>query len=638
MPTVPIPAGSIRHAGGCLQPVLLRGRVDHIDGSTGELIHRYTTVHEPGGLLPVACKTRRASRCAPCAEVYRADTYQLIRAGLTGGKGVPTAVAQHPCVFVTFTAPSFGPVHAWRVRGERVLACRPRRNGRTCPHGVRLSCNEKHARDDDRLGEPLCPDCYDYTGSVLFNAYAPELWRRFTITLRRTLARRAGLTGKAFVAQARLSYAKVAEYQRRGVVHFHAIVRLDGPAGPSAAPPSWATLGLLTDAIGQAARAVQVRTPAAPRLPLRTLTRGGQLDIRPVTSAGELTDTTVAGYVAKYATKAAECTGTLDRRVTPADRLDELPVRDHARRHIAECLRLGRLPQFTDLRLAAWAHMLGFRGHFSTQSRAYSITLGSLRADRADHQRERAVAAGLRPTADDTTLVIADWHFAGRGDPPSVAAMLAAAAVSAPASPPGGALCPAPADRARGRRGPGHLPQQALRAAGQRRRRLHPHRRIAPYPAHRPGGVRLQAARRKDRRVMTDAKPPRRRRATGKDAPRLRQGVMKRGNTWSYVIRVKDPETGVSKPRWVGGFATEEAAKAARDESRVKARKGEYVGRNRITVAAYSMTGSTRTRWRSSRDPAGLPGLPAAVRHAAHRPCRSRLSGRPRSPSSTATC
>ena len=53
------------------------------------------------------------------------------------------------------------PVHARRVRGERVLACRPRRNGRTCPHGVHLSCNEKHARDDDRLGEPLCAKCYD---------------------------------------------------------------------------------------------------------------------------------------------------------------------------------------------------------------------------------------------------------------------------------------------------------------------------------------------------------------------------------------------------------------------------------------------------------------------------------------------
>jgi hypothetical protein len=37
----------------------------------------------------------------------------------------------------------------------------------------------------------VCPDCYDYTGAVLFNAFAPELWRRFTIALRRTLARQA---------------------------------------------------------------------------------------------------------------------------------------------------------------------------------------------------------------------------------------------------------------------------------------------------------------------------------------------------------------------------------------------------------------------------------------------------------------
>ena len=161
------------------------------------------------------------------------------------------------------------------------------------PSGVRLSCNEKHARDDDRLGEPLCPDCYDYTGAVLFNARAPELWRRFTITLRRKLARRAGLTGKAFAAQVRLSYAKVAEDQRRGVVHFHAIVRLDGAAGPASTPPAWATLSLLTDAIGQAVRAVQVRTPAAPRVPSRPLTWGGQLDVRPVTPTGELTDSKV---------------------------------------------------------------------------------------------------------------------------------------------------------------------------------------------------------------------------------------------------------------------------------------------------------------------------------------------------------
>ena len=58
---------------------------------------------------------------------------------------------------------------------------------------------------------------------------------------------------------------------------------------------------------------------------------------------------------------------------------------------------------------------------------------------------------------------------------------------------------------------------------------------------------------------------------------KLRDGVMKRGKTWSYVIRVPDPETGVSKPKWVGGFATEDEAKAARDEARVKARRGDCI-------------------------------------------------------------
>jgi hypothetical protein len=437
LPTVP--AGTARYPGGCLQPVLLRGRADYIDSGTGELLHRYTTVHEPGGVLPIACKTRRASRCPPCAETYRADTYQLIRAGLSGGKGVPATVTDHPCVFLTLTAPSFGPVHARREKDGRLLRCRPRRHGGVCPHGIRMSCTDKHAPDDDRLGEPLCPDCYDYTGAVLFNAYAPELWRRFTITLRRMLARQAGLTNKALAAQLRVSYAKVAEYQRRGVVHFHAVIRLDGPAGPSAAPPAWATVALFIAAIDQAVRAVTVVTPAARGVAAWTLAWGREHDTRPITATGELTDTKVAGYVAKYATKAAECTGTLDRRITPADRLADLPVRDHARHHIATCLRLGKLPQFNGLRLAAWAHMLGFRGHFATKSRAYSTTMSALRADRAAHQREYAIAAGLLPDFDsDTTLVVNHWNFAGRGHPPPTDPLETESTSHASAPPTGG--------------------------------------------------------------------------------------------------------------------------------------------------------------------------------------------------------
>ncbi|TMQ89804.1 site-specific integrase [Actinomadura soli] len=62
---------------------------------------------------------------------------------------------------------------------------------------------------------------------------------------------------------------------------------------------------------------------------------------------------------------------------------------------------------------------------------------------------------------------------------------------------------------------------------------------------------------------------------------------MKRCKTWSYVIGVTDPETGISKPKWVGGFPDEDAAKEARDEARVKARRGDYIDRNTITVGEY---------------------------------------------------
>jgi len=173
-------------------------------------------------------------------------------------------------------------------------------------------------------------------------------------------------------------------------------------------------------------------------MPARTLAWGCELDTRPVTTTGELTDSKVA----KYATKAAECTGTLDRRITPADQLAELHVRDHARRHITECLRLAKVPALEALHLAAWAHMLGFGGHFSTKGRAYSTTLSTLRADRAQHQRETAQTAGLLPDLDsDTTLTITDWHFAGRSYLPSITELTAIESrTDLPAT--GGAPCP----------------------------------------------------------------------------------------------------------------------------------------------------------------------------------------------------
>jgi integrase len=42
----------------------------------------------------------------------------------------------------------------------------------------------------------------------------------------------------------------------------------------------------------------------------------------------------------------------------------------------------------------------------------------------------------------------------------------------------------------------------------------------------------------------------------------VKDGVVKRGNTWSFVIRVTNHATGASHPRWVGGFRSEGEAKA----------------------------------------------------------------------------
>jgi hypothetical protein len=76
-------------------------------------------------------------------------------------------------------------------------------------------------------GEPLCPRCYQADAQVLWNALSGRLWSRTTVYLYRALAHLAGLTEGELRRLVRISFAKVAEYQKRGAVHFHAIIRLD---------------------------------------------------------------------------------------------------------------------------------------------------------------------------------------------------------------------------------------------------------------------------------------------------------------------------------------------------------------------------------------------------------------------------
>ncbi len=238
------------------------------------------------------------------------------------------------------------------------------------------------------------------------------LWRRFSIYLRREVAKRAGLTQRALREYARVSFAKVAEYQKRGAVHFHAVIRIDGPDGGDTPPPAWASAELLTDAIRAAATAARVDGPVIDNR-AHAFTFGRQLDVRTIRSADfddgqELTERAVAAYLAKYATKGAEtATGALDRPLKFLAELAQLDISDHARRMVRTAWTLGARKELADLRLRAWAHMLGFRGHFSTKSRRYSVTHGALRDARAEWRR--AQAAAHDQAAPDTTLVLAHW-------------------------------------------------------------------------------------------------------------------------------------------------------------------------------------------------------------------------------------
>ncbi|WP_395292213.1 replication initiator [Kitasatospora hibisci] len=369
--------------GGCARPIRLVGHRTRIDTTTGQVLDHLDARHLPAGELLVRCGNRRATRCPACSTVYRYDTYQLIAAGLRGGKTVPTIVAAHPRVFATLTAPGFGPVH-------------------NQPDTGRCHCGHNHPDDDPLLGTPLNPDRYDYTGAVLWNAHAPSLWARFTTHLRREIAKAAGLTQRTLRHHATLSYAKVAEYQKRGQVHFHAVIRLDGPTGPTSTPPTWATTELLNHAVRTAAARARVANGGQPNQPAENAPgaqdagRGGrsvfrfgrQIDVRPIrgtdfTEGGPVAERHVAAYIAKYATKGAETTtGTLDRRLRLLAELAQYDITDHARRMIHAAWHLGTRPQHAHLRLRQWAHMLGFRGHFSTRTRQYSTTLAHLRAER----------------------------------------------------------------------------------------------------------------------------------------------------------------------------------------------------------------------------------------------------------------
>lgn len=387
------------------------------------------------------CNNRRASVCPSCSDLYARDTWQLVHAGAAGGHhDIPVEVAGRPQVFATLTAPSYGAVH-----NATGTPCHPRKGASSatrCSHGNQLRCNIIHSIDDAIVGQPLCRHCYDYRGHVLFTWHLPELWRRFTIALRRAVATHLKTVGVK-PGSVRVSFVKVVGLQARAIPHIHALIRLDPP--PAAGAPTtsgdhdrhgpaapwgggeprpiadqhtgWSspiTPADLAALIQHAAGRVSIDVPAGDddhpnQGGVRTVRFGTQIDTQALepetitaTSDSVTTGTTsiassrlsprrVAAYLAKYVTKSLHDFGITARRLS-AEAISELAVSEHVRAILSTIAGLAEHPASAGSSWAGigrWLHTLGYRGHITTKSRRYSTTMGALRAARATWTRNQ---------------------------------------------------------------------------------------------------------------------------------------------------------------------------------------------------------------------------------------------------------
>jgi hypothetical protein len=373
--------GEVEAAGLCAHPVHLAGL--KVDSGTGEI--------KPFQLR-VACKDRRAVLCPACSYLYKADAWVLASAGLIGGKGVGEEVGTHPRLFVTLTAPGFGRVHTQRDTG----GCNPGSRN-FCVHGRAMSCSTTHADDDPVLGSPLCVDCFDVEGAVLWNASASRLWNHTITRLRQSLGSARGLSGRAFRRECCVTYLKVAEFQRRGLAHFHVVIRADGSGGPDTRAPGWVTAPLVAERLAHLAATVSV-TDAT----MRRHSWGRQLVIKELDGPD---DNAVAAYVAKYATKTTDGSIAFARSFRSRRAIEHAAAPEHLRRMALTAWDLDHDPRLRGLRLRLHAQALGFTGQLVTKSRSYSMTFGALRSARSEFRAQRA---GEAPT-------ILSAAYAGRG-------------------------------------------------------------------------------------------------------------------------------------------------------------------------------------------------------------------------------
>ncbi|OYV59193.1 MAG: hypothetical protein B7Z69_07730 [Actinobacteria bacterium 21-73-9] len=152
------------------------------------------------------------------------------------------------------------------------------------------------------------------------------MWNNTIQLIRRLLAAEGGIGQPNLVHVAQLHYLKVAEVQRRGLAHFHCVLRLDGPVSIDAEPPPWASVELLERVVRSS-----IDRAWAPDIDGQTVKWGRVHDVQDLGQREEEA-VKVAAYVAKYSSKTTDGSKELARRFRSRRQIVALVEDPHLRR------------------------------------------------------------------------------------------------------------------------------------------------------------------------------------------------------------------------------------------------------------------------------------------------------------------
>ena len=207
-----------------------------------------------GAICSSPCKDRRAAVCPSCSRLYQADAWQLVAAGIRGGKGVDARRRRAPPALRHPDRPVVRARAPRRCSDGRPRLCRPRASAGLCPHGRSLSCIAAPRRRTTLRSASRCaPSASTTAGAVLWNAHVS---RAVGPDLAPPLPRgRPGGRAERPPSCARWPASPTSRWSSSSAAGSSTSTSCSGPtaaAGPAEPPPPWLDAAVLTGAVAAA--------------------------------------------------------------------------------------------------------------------------------------------------------------------------------------------------------------------------------------------------------------------------------------------------------------------------------------------------------------------------------------------------